>query len=235
MKMCDSLEEGGALSQERKSRTFSALFQWIHHFDLFLLSPFQLLRSGKSVFIIFYSGAISYALSVHVGQYYGEDEAELKQTIVTTTLITVLFTIIVLGGLTMPVVKYLRRRTPSSSPRQPSLESTDEMNLHSMMSKTIQFDDLLNNDENYIHQRKRGLNDDDDDFRIHFANPNQMKGLERLNEFYIKPLLVRSTSLKHDQSPILLSDKRNPLFRDDDDDENDENDLLVVSHLRDES
>ncbi|CAF3426268.1 unnamed protein product [Rotaria sp. Silwood1] len=192
-------------------------------------------------------GAISYALSVHVGQYYNESEEELKRTLVTTTLITVLFTILVLGGLTMPVVKFIRRHSSSSS-HQHSLESSDDMNLHAMMSKTIQFDELLNDDENYMHQRKHNLNDDDNDnYEIHFAKPNTMKGLEKLNEFYIKPLLVRNPSLKqndeqdikqHDRKPLLSSNGKKSSFIDDledDDDEDGEDELLVVNQLRQEN
>lgn len=193
-------------------------------------------------------GAISYALSVHVGQYYNESEEELKRTLVTTTLITVLFTILVLGGLTMPVVKFLRRNSDSLS-TQRSLESFDDMNLHTMMSKTIQFDDLLNEDDRSLHQRKLGMNPDDpDSYEIQFANPNSMKGLEKLNEFYIKPLLVRKiSSTDHDQSHVPKSHDRKPLLStngkqssllaDDDEDEDDdaEDDLLVVNQLRQEN
>ena len=193
-------------------------------------------------------GAISYALSVHVGQYYGEDEDELKRTLVTTTLITVLFTILVLGGLTMPLVKFLRRNSSSLS-QQRSLESSDDQNLHSMMSKTIQFDDLLNEEENSMHQRKNALNSDDpDSYEIGFANPNTMKGLEKLNEFYIKPLLVRKAASvqtdqhhrrSHDRKPLLASSngQQSSLLGngDDEDDEDGEDDLLVINQLRQEN
>jgi NhaP-type Na+/H+ or K+/H+ antiporter len=185
-------------------------------------------------------------LSVHVGQYYGENEEELKRTLVTTTLITVLFTILVLGGLTMPLVKFLRRNSPS---QQRSLESFDDRNLHTMMSKTIQFDDLLNEEENAMHQRKHALdNDDPDRYDIQFANPNTMKGLEKLNEFYIKPLLVRKASSvqtdqhdrrSHDRKPLLASSngQQSSLLGngDDDDDEDGEDDLLVINQLRQEN
>lgn len=194
-------------------------------------------------------GAISYALSVHVGQYYGVNEEELKRTLVTTTLITVLFTILVLGGLTMPVVKFLRRNS-SSLAVQRSLESQDQLNLHTMMSKTIQFDDLLNEDDNVL--RKQTTNNDDlDSYDIQFANPNTMKGLEKFNEFYVKPLLVRRTSVRqadddddhhlrqrqHDRKPLLSSNgKQTSLLNDDDDnDEDGEDDLLVVNQLRQEN
>lgn len=122
------------------------------------------------------------------------------------------------------------------------------MNLHTMMSKTIQFDDLLNEDENYMHQRKPALNDDDlDNYEIHFANPNTMKGLEKFNEFYVKPLLIRKPSLKsadeqearsHDRKPLLSTNgKRSSLMNadDDNDDEDGEDDLLVVNQLRQEN
>jgi len=94
----------------------------------------------------------------------------------------------------MPLVKFLRRNSSSLSVQR-SLESQDQLNLHTMMSKTIQFDDLLNEDEN--SQRKQMANADDlDSYEIQFANPNTMKGLEKFNEFYIKPLLVRPTSAR---------------------------------------
>jgi hypothetical protein len=150
----------------------------------------------------------------------------------------------------MPVVNYLRRNSSSLS-QERSLESLDNMNLHSMMSKTIQFDELLNEDENYMHQRKHALNDDDDNdrFEIHFANPNTMKGLEKLNEFYIKPLLIRKPSFKsndeheirqHDRKPLLSSSnggKKSSLIanEDEDDDEDGEDDLLVVNQFRQEN
>ena len=145
----------------------------------------------------------------------------------------------------MPVVKYLRRNSSSLSPQR-SLEAFDEMNLHTMMSKTIQFDDLLNEDEHALQQRKHGLNSDDpDSYEIQFANPNTMKGLEKLNEFYIKPLLVRQVSStdneirtpkSHDRKPLLSTNgKQSSLMEDDNDDEDGEDDLLVVNQLRQEN
>jgi hypothetical protein len=145
----------------------------------------------------------------------------------------------------MPVVKYLRRNSSSLS-QQRSLELNDDTD-HTMMSKTIQFDDLVNEDDNYMHQKRHLINDDDDNYEIHFANPNTMKGLEKLNEFYIKPLLVRKELLKsndeqnirqHDRKPLLSSSngkKSSFINDDDDDDDNDEDgedDLLVVNQLQ---
>merc|ERR1712071_332363 len=63
----------------------------------------------KMMFIMWFSGlrgAIAYALSLHL-----EFEEEVRKVLVTTTLIVVLFTTILLGVGTMPLVKYLESRT----------------------------------------------------------------------------------------------------------------------------
>ncbi|GIY89038.1 hypothetical protein CDAR_93201 [Caerostris darwini] len=60
----------------------------------------------KMMFIMWFSGlrgAISYALALHL-----EFEDEKRHVIVTTTLIIVLFTTLVLGGSTMPLMKFLK-------------------------------------------------------------------------------------------------------------------------------
>lgn len=48
-------------------------------------------------------GAISYALSLHLGF-----SDETRHVIITTTLIIVLFTTLFFGGSTMPLLKFLR-------------------------------------------------------------------------------------------------------------------------------
>lgn len=50
-------------------------------------------------------GAIAYALSLHL-----EFEKETRRVLVTTTLVIVLFTIFVLGGSTMPLLKFLKSK-----------------------------------------------------------------------------------------------------------------------------
>nr|CAG4638354.1 EOG090X03SL [Cyclestheria hislopi] len=65
----------------------------------------------KMMFILWFSGlrgAIAYALSLHL-----EFEIETRRVLVTTTLIIVLFTILVLGGSTMPLLKCLKTKKPS--------------------------------------------------------------------------------------------------------------------------
>jgi len=62
----------------------------------------------KMMFIMWFSGlrgAIAYALSLHL-----EFEKETRRVLVTTTLIIVLFTIFVLGGSTMPLLKFLKTK-----------------------------------------------------------------------------------------------------------------------------
>lgn len=57
----------------------------------------------KMMFIMWFSGlrgAIAYALSLHL-----EFSLETRRVLVTTTLIIVLFTILILGGSTMPLLK----------------------------------------------------------------------------------------------------------------------------------
>lgn len=60
--------------------------------------------TGKMMFVMWFSGlrgAIAYALSLHL-EFENKDT---RQVIITTTLIIVLFTTLVFGGLTMPIVK----------------------------------------------------------------------------------------------------------------------------------
>lgn len=70
----------------------------------------------KMMVIMWFSGlrgAIAYALSLHL-----EFDEETRKVLVTTTLIVVLFTTLVLGGGTMPLMKYLERRTSGSRGRR---------------------------------------------------------------------------------------------------------------------
>ncbi|XP_017004307.2 sodium/hydrogen exchanger 8 [Drosophila takahashii] len=84
----------------------------------FLVNKFREHKiNNKMQFIMWFSGlrgAISYALSLHLNL----DSQEKRHVIITTTLIIVLFTTLVLGGSTMPLLKYLKpgkkRRTRGS-------------------------------------------------------------------------------------------------------------------------
>ncbi|UYV81192.1 SLC9A8 [Cordylochernes scorpioides] len=68
--------------------------------------------SKKMMFIMWFSGlrgAVSYGLALHL-----ELEEEKRHVLVTTTLIIILFTILVLGGSTMPLMKFLKADKKSS-------------------------------------------------------------------------------------------------------------------------
>jgi sodium/hydrogen exchanger 8 len=63
--------------------------------------------SRKMQFVMWFSGlrgAIAYAVSLHLDIA----DADQRRTIITTSLCVVLFTILVLGGSTYPLVKWLK-------------------------------------------------------------------------------------------------------------------------------
>lgn len=65
------------------------------------------------MFIMWFSGlrgAIAYALSLHL-----EFDQEKRRVLVTTTLVNVLFTVLVLGGSTMPLLKWLQSNASVTS------------------------------------------------------------------------------------------------------------------------
>uniref|UniRef100_H2Z3F2 Cation/H+ exchanger transmembrane domain-containing protein n=1 Tax=Ciona savignyi TaxID=51511 RepID=H2Z3F2_CIOSA len=77
-------------------------------------------------FIMWFSGlrgAICYVLSLHLEL----DSVEKRHVIITTSLIIVLFTILVLGGATLPVVKFLQIDDKRSFHRNLTLSKTEEM------------------------------------------------------------------------------------------------------------
>ncbi|XP_034126135.1 sodium/hydrogen exchanger 8 isoform X2 [Drosophila guanche] len=91
----------------------------------FLVNKFREHKiNNKMQFIMWFSGlrgAISYALSLHLNL----DSEEKRHVIITTTLIIVLFTTLVLGGSTMPLLKYLKpgkKRRPRGTVRNSSVE-----------------------------------------------------------------------------------------------------------------
>lgn len=94
--------------------------------------------NNKMQFIMWFSGlrgAISYALSLHLHL----DSQDKRHVIITTTLIIVLFTTLVLGGSTMPLLKYLKpgkkRRARGSGSLRSS--SSGSQSTHRKRSKSI--------------------------------------------------------------------------------------------------
>jgi len=92
-------------------------------------------------FIMWFSGlrgAIAYALCLHT-----ELESEEKRhVLVTTTLIIVLFTILFLGGSTMPLLKFLNRPKPLDS-TELRLKKKKTRRKEVTMSKTKEFGETL--------------------------------------------------------------------------------------------
>ncbi|XP_017065623.2 sodium/hydrogen exchanger 8 [Drosophila eugracilis] len=106
----------------------------------FLVNKFREHKiNNKMQFIMWFSGlrgAISYALSLHLNL----DSQEKRHVIITTTLIIVLFTTLVLGGSTMPLLKYLKpgkkrrargsvRNTPEAGSRRSGRKRSKSISL----------------------------------------------------------------------------------------------------------
>ncbi|XP_026055017.1 sodium/hydrogen exchanger 8-like [Carassius auratus] len=63
----------------------------------------RLLNDAVSIVLTKFRGAIPYALSLHLGL----EPKEKRQLIGTTTIVIVLFTILLLGGGTMPLIRIM--------------------------------------------------------------------------------------------------------------------------------
>lgn len=127
----------------------------------------------KMMFIMWFSGlrgAIAYALALHL-----EFEDEKRHVIVTTTLIIVLFTTLVLGGSTMPLMKYLKadkrpRKKRKGQGNGISLSKTKEM------GKTIDAELLSELTE--------------EEYEVNFMKSN-LKGFVKLDVKYLIPFFTR--------------------------------------------
>ncbi|ALC37979.1 Nhe1 [Drosophila busckii] len=108
--------------------------------------------NNKMQFIMWFSGlrgAISYALSLHLHL----DSQEKRRVIITTTLIIVLFTTLVLGGSTMPLLKYLKpgkkRRTRGAGSTNSSQRSSSRSRKRSKsisLSKTREWGQAIDSE-----------------------------------------------------------------------------------------
>lgn len=131
----------------------------------------------KQQFIMWFSGlrgAIAFALSLHL-EFKSKDkskEDEKRHVLVTTTLIIVLFTIMFLGGATMPMMKLfnVEKKKKKKSDIEVSLSKTKEM------GDTVDSEHLSEFTE--------------DEREISFARPN-VKGFMKLDAKYFKPFFTR--------------------------------------------
>jgi len=116
-------------------------------------------------------GAIAYALSLHL-----EFEKETRQVIITTTLIIVLFTTLVFGGLTMPIVNYVQGVSRRSARIRTRRRSHKEITL----SKTKEMGQTI--DSEHLSE----LTEEESEHS--FANQN---GFVKLDMKYLRPFFTR--------------------------------------------
>jgi len=122
-------------------------------------------------------GAIAYALSLHL-----EFDEEIRKVLVTTTLIVVLFTTIVLGGGTMPLMKYLERRTSGRAGRRRRKRDIT-------MSKTSEFGAAL--DSEHLSELTSG----GEELETSFAEGRaHLKGFMLWDFKYLRPFFIRKFS-----------------------------------------
>ncbi|XP_078688149.1 sodium/hydrogen exchanger 8-like isoform X1 [Branchiostoma floridae x Branchiostoma belcheri] len=122
----------------------------------------------KMQFVMWFSGlrgAIAYALSLHL-----ELEGEKRHVIITTTLIIVLFTILFLGGSTMPLMKLIKVDSRQKVTKEVTLSKTEEL------GNAIESEHLSELTE--------------EEYEVNFVKPN-LKGFMRIDAKYLVPALTR--------------------------------------------
>ncbi|CAL8367903.1 unnamed protein product [Lota lota] len=140
----------------------------------FLLNFFRDTKiTPKMMFIMWFSGlrgAIPYALSLHLGL----EPLEKRQLIGTTTIIIVLFTILILGGGTMPLIRIMdieESQTRRKSKKDVTLSKTEKMG-NALESEHIS--ELTEEEyETHIYQRQ------------------DLKGFMWLDAKYLNPFFTR--------------------------------------------
>lgn len=129
----------------------------------------------KMMFIMWFSGlrgAISYALSLHLGF-----SDETRHVIITTTLIIVLFTTLILGGSTMPLLKFLRaNKKTKRSVRQ---RRQKEVSL----SKTKEWGQAI--DSEHLSEIT------EEELEVNYAQSSRIGGFVRLDLKYLIPFFTR--------------------------------------------
>ncbi|KAJ8716118.1 hypothetical protein PYW08_013403 [Mythimna loreyi] len=129
----------------------------------------------KMMFIMWFSGlrgAISYALSLHLGF-----SDETRHVIITTTLIIVLFTTLFFGGSTMPLLKFLRANKKTKRSR--SLRKQKEVSL----SKTREWGQAI--DSEHLSEIT------EEELEVNYSHATRLKGFVRLDVKYLTPFFTR--------------------------------------------
>ncbi|KAL0871947.1 hypothetical protein ABMA27_004391 [Loxostege sticticalis] len=130
----------------------------------------------KMMFIMWFSGlrgAISYALSLHLGF-----SDETRHVIITTTLIIVLFTTLFFGGSTMPLLKFLRANKKTKRSRS-SLRKQKEVSL----SKTKEWGQAI--DSEHLSEIT------EEELEVNYSHATRIKGFVKLDMKYLTPFFTR--------------------------------------------
>ncbi|XP_063828166.1 sodium/hydrogen exchanger 8 [Ostrinia nubilalis] len=129
----------------------------------------------KMMFIMWFSGlrgAISYALSLHLGF-----SDETRHVIITTTLIIVLFTTLFFGGSTMPLLNFLQANKKSKKSR--SLRKQKEVSL----SKTKEWGQAI--DSEHLSEIT------EEELEVNYSHATRIKGFVKLDMKYLTPFFTR--------------------------------------------
>ncbi|CAH1638702.1 unnamed protein product [Spodoptera littoralis] len=129
----------------------------------------------KMMFIMWFSGlrgAISYALSLHLGF-----SDETRHVIITTTLIIVLFTTLFFGGSTMPLLKFLRANKKAKRSR--SQRKQKEVSL----SKTKEWGQTI--DSEHLSEIT------EEELEVNYSHTTRLRGFVRLDMKYLTPFFTR--------------------------------------------
>ncbi|XP_077286635.1 na[+]/H[+] hydrogen exchanger 1 [Arctopsyche grandis] len=142
----------------------------------FLVNKFREHKiTKKMAFIMWFSGlrgAISYALSLHLGF-----SDETRHVIITTTLIIVLFTTLIFGGSTMPLLKFLRANKKHKRSR--SQRRRKEVSL----SKTKEWGQAI--DSEHLSEIT------EEEMEVNFSQNTNIGGFARLDLKYLIPFFTR--------------------------------------------
>uniref|UniRef100_A0A0R3RQ63 Sodium/hydrogen exchanger n=1 Tax=Elaeophora elaphi TaxID=1147741 RepID=A0A0R3RQ63_9BILA len=148
--------------------------------------------SVKNQFIMWYSmrGAVAFALALHISI----ENEETKRVLLTTTLFIVLFTIIFLGGTTLPVLRMLSSVFPDRKQRN-SIGiriSNDGDKSAVLLSKT---------QEMFIFDQSEHLTSDTEELgNFSKYERDTYKGAAyKFNELFVRPLFVRKYTPQEQQ------------------------------------
>uniref|UniRef100_A0A3Q3XEE0 Sodium/hydrogen exchanger n=1 Tax=Mola mola TaxID=94237 RepID=A0A3Q3XEE0_MOLML len=137
------------------------------------LNVLVLLGTPKMMFIMWFSGlrgAIPYALSLHLGL----EPIEKRQLIGTTTIIIVLFTILILGGGTMPLIRIMD--IEESQSRRKNMKDIN-LSKTEKMGNTIESEHLSELTE--------------EEYEAHIYQRQDLKGFMWLDAKYLNPFFTR--------------------------------------------